>query len=92
MYAWTTAQLTHLCPSTYIQDPAPVLSPSPPSPSPPLPADKLSISVEELRNLNEAVSTLKGERQLEDEIQELKEEREEYREVSQWVSLSSLIT
>lgn len=60
-----------------MQDPAPVLSTSSSSGQP----DELSISVEELRNLNEAVSTLKGERQLEDEIQELKEEREEYREV-----------
>ena len=40
-----------------------------------------SISAEELRDLNEAVASLKGERQLEEEIQELKEEREEYREV-----------
>ena len=40
-----------------------------------------SISAAELRDLNEAVASLKGERQLEEEIQELKEEREEYREV-----------
>lgn len=38
--------------------------------------------MEELHNLNEAVATLKSERLLEDEIQELKEEQEEYREVS----------
>lgn len=47
-----------------------------------------SISVEELHNLNEAVATLKGERLLEDEIQELKEDREEYREVSVQYSTS----
>ena len=40
-----------------------------------------SISAEELRDLSEAVATLQGERQLEVEIQELKEDREEYREV-----------
>ena len=40
-----------------------------------------SKSAAELRDLNEAVASLKGERQLEEEIQELKEEREEYREV-----------
>lgn len=43
--------------------------------------DEVVISAEELRDLNEAVSTFKMERQLEDEIQELKEDREEYREV-----------
>lgn len=60
---------------------APVISTSPSAP--PTSEGVLdSISVEELRNLNEAVATLKGERLLEDEIQELKEEREEYREVS----------
>ena len=52
------------------------------TPTPPLTEDVLdSISAEELRGLNEAVATLKGERQLEVEIQELKEDREEYREV-----------
>ena len=38
--------------------------------------------MEEIRNLSEAVTTLKGDQLLEDEIQELKEEREEHREVS----------
>lgn len=67
---------------------APVISTSPSapptSPSAPLTPEGIldNISVEELRNLNEAVATLKGERLLEDEIQELKEDREEYREVS----------
>lgn len=67
---------------------APVISTSPSAPptspsAPPTSEGILdSISVEELRNLNEAVLTLKGERLLEDEIQELKEDREEYREVS----------
>lgn len=60
---------------------APVISTSP---SAPATSEGIldNISVEELRNLNEAVATLKGERLLEDEIQELKEDREEYREVS----------
>lgn len=60
---------------------SPVISTSPSGP-PTSEAILDSISVEELRNLNEAVATLKGERLLEDEIQELKEDREEYRGVS----------
>ena len=65
-----------------IKDTAEVLYTAP-APGPSAVEEPLeSISVEELRDLNEAVATLKGERQLEDEIQELKEEREGYREVS----------
>ena len=60
------------------QDPAPTLTPPPP---PPPPAEEV-ISAEELRDLSEAVASLKGGgRQLEEEVQELKEGREEYREV-----------
>jgi LETM1 and EF-hand domain-containing protein 1 len=63
-----------------MEDKAPVVSTST-SPPPPSTEEVLdSISVEELHNLNEAVATLKTERLLEDEIQELKEEQEEYRE------------
>ena len=52
------------------------------SSSPPTEEVLESISVEELHNLNEAVATLKAERLLEDEIQELKEEQVVFREVS----------
>ena len=46
--------------------------------------------MEELHNLNEAVATLKSERLLEDELQELKEEQEEYREVSVYAGVLSV--
>ena len=49
------------------------------------PPEKESISAEELRNLNLAVSSLKSEGDLNEEkaeLEELKEEREEYVEVS----------
>lgn len=47
-------------------------------------SDSVGISAEELRGLSQAVSSLKGDNQLEEErayLKELKEEREEYREV-----------
>ena len=84
-----------------LQDKAPIISSSSPpvavspSPSPsPLPQpDALeSITVEEIRNLSEVVTTLKGDRLLEDEIQELKDEREEHREVSRAVIRCSKCT
>jgi hypothetical protein len=62
------------------QDSAPVVHTTVATPPPP--EEVLdSISAEELRDLNEAVASLKGEWQLEEDIQELKEEREDYREV-----------
>lgn len=64
-----------------MQDLAPVIHAAVTTTPPPTEEVLGSISAEELRDLNEAVASLKGERQLEEEIQELKEEREEYREV-----------
>ncbi|CAI8058225.1 Mitochondrial proton/calcium exchanger protein [Geodia barretti] len=66
-------------PTESMEDSAPVVHTTVATPTPP--EEVLdSISAAELRDLNEAVASLKGERQLEEEIQELKEEREEYRE------------
>ena len=66
-------------------DTAPLVTPATP------PTDSVGISVEELRGLSEAVSSLKADHQLEDEradLEELKEEREEYREVIVFISLT----
>lgn len=43
--------------------------------------EKESISVEELRGLSQVVSSFKADRELEEEMEELKEERGEYCEV-----------
>ena len=61
-----------------------------PTTAPPV-AESVDISVEELRGLSEAVSSLKADNQLKDEradLEELKEEREEYREVIIFISLT----
>lgn len=45
-------------------------------------ADAESITAEELRGLSDAVSSLRPKKVLNEELEELKEDREEYRHVS----------
>ena len=47
-----------------------------------LPVDEESITVEELRGLSDAVSSLRPKKVLNEELEELKEDREEYIHVS----------
>ena len=46
------------------------------------PVDAESITAEELRGLSDAVSSLRPKKVLNEELEELKEDREEYRHVS----------